>query len=255
MSDAKRRAWARRPTPAVYAATVLVWTLASGTLLAGPYAAAPSSGVKGRVAGWEKLVPQVYADAAKGDSHHYTWREPSPTVKQEFRRLSADVARDLCVVAIGGGAGAAAPPHEPLSVKVTGGRASHSTIVLSPGSRLSFKNVDPFSHALYEVGNPQWVPSQIAAGSTREWAASAPGLHQIRDQLFPSFVVYVVVDPAAVELAFPDHEGSFAMALPQGEYAIKAYFDGKPVGKNSVHVGERGLEMKEPLAVGGGEPK
>ena len=116
-------------------------------------------------------------------------------------------------------------------MKVTGGRLTPSTLVLSPGSRLSFKNVDPFPHELYEVGNDKWAPNPMAPGSSREWAATAPGVHVIRDQLFPSVVMYVVVDPGAVEFALPDHEGGFSMTVPPGDYTLKAFFDGKPVGK------------------------
>src|SRR5450755_3734864 len=139
---AKRRFHARRPTrtplPLRFLA-IAALVLGSGTLLA----AGGPSGVKGRVTGWEKLLPQVYADVARPDSHRFTWREPSPTVKQDFRKLSANVSRDVCVAAFGAGA---AQPHEPKGVKVTGGRATPATIVLSPGSRLSFKNDDPFPH-------------------------------------------------------------------------------------------------------------
>jgi hypothetical protein len=247
MPDAKRRPWARRPTRIAAHFLVFASTLASGPLRAGP----PPATVKGKVIGWEKLVPQIYAEATKNDSHRYTWREPSPTVKQEFRKLSANVSRDVCVAAFSSGAPQA---HEPLAVKVTGGRMTPATIALSPGSRLSFKNADPFVHVLYEAGNDKWAPNPTAPSSAREWAASAPGLHEIRDQLFPSIVMYVVVDPAAVEFAFPDREGVFSMVLPAGEYTFKAFFDGKPVGKEAtvMRVGDRGLlELREPLAVGG----
>jgi hypothetical protein len=206
--------------------------------------------VKGKVSGWEKLLPQVYAEVAKPDSHRFTWREPSPTVKQDFRKLSANVTRDVCVVAFGEGD---APAHEPKVVKVTGGRITPSTIVLSPGSRLSFKNTDPFPHQLYEEKNPAWAVNPTAPGSTREWAAGAPGLHVIRDMLFPSVVMYIFVDAKAVEFDFPDREGTFEMNLPPGTYTLKAFFEGRPTGKpmDQVKVEAKGLELKEPLAVGG----
>jgi hypothetical protein len=249
--EEKRRSWAPRPRQVVAPLALLVSALASGTLFAGP--PQPPS-VKGRIVGWEKLLPQLYADAAKGDSHRYTWREPSPTVKQDFRKLSADVSRDVCVAALG--SGPSSQPHEPVSVKVTGGRITPSTIVLSPGSRLSFKSADPFPHVLYEVANPQWAPNALAPGSTREWAASAPGLHQIRDQALPSVAMYILVDPAAVEFVFPDRDGSFAMTVPPGDYTFKAIFEGKQVGKEAtVHFTNFGIEMKEPMTVGGGESK
>jgi hypothetical protein len=225
---------------------IVALVLASGTLLAGAPAA-----VKGKVAGWEKLLPQVYADAAKPEAHRFTWREPSPTVKQDFRKLSANVSRDVCVAAFV--TNGAAPAHEPRFVKVTGGRISPSTIVLSPGSRLSFKNHDPFPHELYEVSNASWAANPLASGSTREWAAAAAGVHVIRDQLFPSIVMYVVVDEHAAEFDFPDREGGFSMTLPPGEYTFKAFFEGKAAGKpiDGVRVEGRGIDLKEPLTVGG----
>ena len=245
MYDLKRRSWVRVEALLVaplLAASVLV----SGELRAG---GAPPT-VKGRVAGWEKLVPQVYADAAGPDSHRYNWREPSPTVKQEFRKLSASVSRDVCVVAIGSGA---APAHEPLPIKITGGRLTPSTLVLSPGSRLSFKNADPFNHVLFEVGNDKWAPNLTGPGASREWAASTPGVHQIRDELFPSIIMYVVVDANAQEFAVPDRDGAFVMSVPPGEYTIKTFFDGKPVGKaiEGLRVSEHGAEIREPLPLGG----
>jgi hypothetical protein len=117
---------------------------------------------------------------------------------------------------------------------------------------LSLKNVDPFPHNLYEVGNDKWAANAVAPGSAREWAATAPGVHVLRDELFPSVVMYVVVDPAAVEFALPDREGAFTLTLPPGDYTLKAFFDGKQAGKDStVHVGAGGMEMREPMAVGG----
>jgi hypothetical protein len=245
MRRTKRRSSARRRTCAVAAPVVLAVALASGSLLAGNLAS-----IRGKVAGWDKLIPQVYAEAAKPDAHRYNWREPSPTVKQDFRRLSATVSHEICVAAFGK---ETAQPHEAIAVKVTGGRLSPSTIALSVGSRISFRNFDPFPHVLYEVGNDKWGPNPSGPSSTREWAATAPGVHVIRDQLFPSVIMYIVVDPAAVEYAVPDRDGAFSITLSPGEYTLKAFFDGKQVGKDvdNVRVGERGFEIKEPIALGG----
>jgi hypothetical protein len=251
MIRVSRRARAVRPT---YIVSTLVFAFAvifGAPLFAG---AIPAGTVHGKVVGWEKLLPQVYADGARNDSRSYTWREPSPTVKQDFRKLSANVSREVCVAALA--SGSQAHEHDPVSIKVTGGRITPATIVLAPGSRLSFKNVDPFAHALYEVANAKWAANPLAPSSTREWAATAPGLHVIRDELFPSVVMYVVVDASAVEFALPDHEGGFTMALPQGDYTLKAFFDGKPVGREApIHVGGGILDMREPMALGGGDSK
>jgi hypothetical protein len=244
MHGAKPRPLERRPTRLAAALVLLATALCSGTLLAGG-----TSTVKGKVSGWDKLLPQTYQEASKPDSHRFTWREPSPTVKQDFRRLSASVSRDVCVAAFGSGT---ASPHDSQRVFVTGERVSPSTIVLSPGSRLSFKNADPFPHSLFEVSNASWGPNPTAPGSSRDWAATATGVHVIRDALFPSLVMYIVVDAAAVDTTFPDRDGTFTMNLPPGDYTLKAFFDGKPVGKpvDGVHLGDKDLELKDPMPIG-----
>ncbi|MDP9148649.1 MAG: hypothetical protein M3O36_01705 [Myxococcota bacterium] len=254
MHDAKRRSWLRRST---LSAALVVAALASSPLLALP--GSSNGNLKGKVTGWEKLVPQVYADPAKNESHRYTWREPSPTVRQDFRRLSANVSRDVCVAAFASGTTQA---HDPVAIKVTGGRMTPATIVLSPGSRLSFKNADPFEHVLYEARGGggataanagPWAANPTAPGSSREWAATALGVHEIRDELFPSIVMYVVVDPSAADFAFADREGTFSMALAQGDYTLRAFFEGKPVGKElaGVHIGPGALDLREPLLLSG----
>jgi hypothetical protein len=247
MRPAKRSHLARRPARFVAPLAVLASALASGPLFAGGN---PGS-VKGKLSGWDKLFPSVYADAAKPDSHRFTWREPSPTVKADFRKLTGSVSHDVCVAAFGTGQ---APAHDPLKIIVSGGRTSATTIVLSPGSRLSFKNADPFPHVLYEQGNASWAPNPTAPGSSREWAATAAGLHVIRDQLFPSIAMYVFIDASAVEVAFPDREGTFSMNLPAGDYTLKTFFEGKPTGKplDGVHVSDgKEVELKDPMALGG----
>ena len=125
MLGAKRRSSRRRPTRFLAPMVVLAMALASGTLMAGP-ASGPAT-IKGKVVGWEKLLSQLYVEAAKADAHRFTWREPSPTVKQDFRRLSPNPTRDVCVVAIGG---AGAQAHESQKAVVTGGRVTPSTVVL-----------------------------------------------------------------------------------------------------------------------------
>ncbi|MGD0675681.1 MAG: hypothetical protein ABSC94_09705 [Polyangiaceae bacterium] len=249
MTDATRLLRSRRPTTFIALLILACAALATKTRLAG----AAAAGLRGKVVGWERLFPQVYVDASKADAHRYTWREPSPTVKQDFRKLSSNVSRDVCVVAFSNGT---VQPHEPLLIKVTGGRITPSTVVLAPGSRLSLKNVDPFPHVLYQVGDSKWAANAVSPGSSREWAATVPGTYVIRDQLFPSIAMYVVVDPTAFEFALPDHEGGFAMSVPPGDYTLKAFFDGKQVSREAaIHVGAAGFDMREPMTVGGGDPK
>ena len=67
--------------------------------------------VKGRIDGQETLIPAVFVEAAKPDSHRFTWREPSPTVRAEFRALTANPSRDVCIAALATTTPPAARPY------------------------------------------------------------------------------------------------------------------------------------------------
>jgi len=141
-------------------------------------------------------------------------------------------------------------------VRITGGRTIPTTLVVAPGTRLSFENHDPFPHRLYIVNSPVWKAETIDSGRHRDWSAPpGQGRYEIRDELFPSVRSYVVVEPQAVDVAFPGRDGAFALNLPAGEYTLKAYFDGRQVGKPiSFTSKDKGfIDLKDPLPVGGGE--
>jgi plastocyanin len=207
--------------------------------------------IRGKITGHEKLIPDVYIEAAKPEAHRYTWREPSPTVRPEFRVLAANASREVCIAALGSGGG----PHEPILVKATGGRTIPATLVVAPGTRLQFKNSDPFPHRLYQVGDAKWSANTMSAGGTRDWAAAGPGRFEFRDELFPSVRTYVVVEPNVIDCVYPARDGSFNVALPPGDYTLRAYFAGRPVGKEitGLHIDDKGkgVDLKEPLNVGG----
>ena len=222
----------------------LLAVTAGSVALAGP--------VKGRISGQEKLVPDVYAESAKSDAHRWAWREPSPTVRAEFRTLSANPSREICIAAI---ESAAAPAHEPILIKITGGRTIPTTIAVAPGTRLSFENRDPFPHRLYQVSSTVWKAEVINPAARREWTATGAGRFEFRDELFPSVRTFVVVDPGVVDVAYPGHDGAFAFgALAPGDYVLKAFFQGKPVGK-AVAVTVKGtqlVDLKDPFNLGEG---
>jgi plastocyanin len=238
----------RRPTPMLLRRAILPSILCAVTVAGGALAGP----VKGRIAGQEKLVPDVYAEAAKPDAHRYAWREPSPTVRGEFRALFANPSRDICIAAV---EAAAAPPQQPILVRITGGRTIPTTIAVSPGTRLSFENRDPFPHRLYQVGSNTWHAEVINSAARREWTATGAGRFAFRDELFPSVRTFVVVDPGVVDVAYPGHDGAFAYgSLPPGDYVLKAFFQGKVVGK-PVAVTVKGsslVDLKDPLNVGEG---
>jgi hypothetical protein len=226
----------------------------AGTLAVPGNAAGPN--VKGKIAGQDKLVPEVYAEATKPESRRWTWREPSPSVDSKWRTLSAAPSRDICIAALSTGN---QPAQEPIRMTLTGGRVFPTTIVVSPQTQLAFKNFDPFKHRLYVVGQPTMKPDDLQPNGVRSWTAPGPGTYQVRDELFPSVRTWIVVEPQVVASVFPGRDGAFGFTLSSGEYILKAYFQGKPVGRPAqVNAKERGsFELKDPLNVseGGGEQK
>jgi len=224
-------------------------TLAALAALALMTSSALAGSVRGKISGQEKLQPDVYLEASKGDSHRFTWREPSPVVRAEFRNLTANPSRDVC---IGAFSASNQPAHPPILVKITGGHTNPTTLVIAPGTRISFENRDPFPHRLYIVGNDAWKAEDTGAGGRREWAATSQGRIEFRDQLFPSVRMFVLVDPQVVDVAFPARDGSYALNLPAGDYVLKAFFNGRQVGRAlSVAAKDKGnLDLKEPLYVG-----
>lgn len=212
-------------------------------------AAAPN--VRGRISGQEKLVPDVYAEAAKPEAKRWTWREPSPSVDAKFRALAPNPSRDICIAAT---RAEDQGPLEPLRMTVTGGRVFPTTIVVTPGTQLVFKNFDPFKHRLYVVGQKTMAPEDQDANRERKWAAPGPGRYEVRDELFPSVRTFILVDKQVAAISYPGRDGAFGFSLPGGEYVLKAFFNGRAVGKPMTVVAKEraGVELKEPLNVSEG---
>jgi hypothetical protein len=204
--------------------------------------------VKGKIAGYEKLVPEVYAEAAKPEARRWTWREPSPSVAAAFRTLSANPSRDICIAATTG----ANQEKQEYMMTVTGGRVFPTTIVVTPNTALAFKNFDPFRHRIYVVGpggQKLLPPDDLQPNAVRTWSAQGAGRYEVRDELYPSVRTYVVVDPQVVQVTYPGRDGAFGFSLPAGDYVLKTFFNGHPVGKQiQVAAKDRGaVELKEPV--------
>jgi hypothetical protein len=213
--------------------------LALGTVAGGAFAADPGR-IHGKVTGLDKLIPDVYAEAADAKNHRYNWREASPTVPLQHRALYGNPSRE---VVIGVFTNSNQNPFEPIKVKVTGGRTNPSMLVVPPNTRLSFTNVDPFPHKLYQVNDPKFAPNVTGVGSARDWTAGSQGRYEIRDEFFPSLRTYIVVEPQVVAQANPSRSGEFSIdKLPPGDFTLRAYFNGKPVGKDtpSFHIPDKG---------------
>lgn len=214
--------------------------------------------MKGKVEGGHTLLNPVWVEASMPASHRYSFRQRSTTVGADAKRLTADLPRELAVVALGSGAKATSTP---VQVHVSGGRTTPSTIVVAEGQQIQFVNDDPFPHKLYatEEVKDGLGPEATKPGGQRIWQPPSAGVFEIRDELFPSVRSWVVVEPKAVAVGRVNFKGEFVVAgLLPGEYQLQGYHAGKKVG-DPLTIEVRPVpdtqEAREPLVVGKAQGK
>ncbi len=215
-----------------------------------PTAAFGAVTVKGHLEGASALLNPVWNEAKDAASHRFNFREPSPTVRADVRTLTAFLPKELCVVAIGDGAKA---NPQPLRVSLLGGRFSPVTLVIPSGQQIQLENRDPFPHRIYTVGQGGLPPGDMAPTKTRAWTPPGPGKYELRDELSPSLRGYIVVEPKAVAIAYPNRAGDLAISLEPGQYTLRGYFNGEKVGTDlpvTVLPGPPEQLLKAPLVVG-----
>jgi hypothetical protein len=221
-----------------------------GALVLAFGANASAARVRGLVVGYQHLLNPVWEESKDAERHLYSFREPVPTVRAEFRRLFPHIPKELCIAAVGTER-AAAP--KPVLVRVGGGRTTPVTIVVAPGTQLQFQNTDTFAHRLYAVGAPSFPASDTVKGGVRSFTAPASGTVEIRDEAAPSLRMWVIAEPNVAGIAFPSLKGEFALSVDApGEYRVQAYFAGKKVGPEvPVKVGTGDVDLsKAPIKVG-----
>jgi hypothetical protein len=105
------------------------------------------------------------------------------------------------------------------------------TIVVPPGTRLTFQNTDPFKHRLFGVDIKTFLPADQGQGAAREWTPAAPGVYEIRDEAAPSLRMWIIAEPTVASITYPSLKGEFSVNVEQpGEYTLQAFFAGKKVG-------------------------
>lgn len=221
------------PAPAgqFCAPRLLLLLLCSAALLLASLPAfnAAAERLQGRLRGFEQLRNPVWEAAKDPENHGYSFREPVPTVPAKFRQLFPHIPKEICVAAIGA---TDQPKLPPVLVNVGGGRTTPVTLVVPPGTQLTFKNADPFTHRLYGVGIKTFAAAETQRGGTREWSVPAAGVFEIRDELAPSVRMWVVGEPKVVGIAYPSMAGEFRVTVPgPGDYVLQPYFAGQKLGE------------------------
>lgn len=222
-----------------------------------PGAAFAAVTVKGKTVGMAKLMNPVWNEAKDTKANRFTFREPSPTVRPDVRNLTGYLPKELCVAALS--AEKATAGKVPLRVIVAGGRTTPVTLVVAEGQQVQFENHDPFPHKLYEVtGKGGFGVGEMLPTKSRSWTAPGAGKYEFRDQSSPSIRSWIVVEPRAVAVGYPDRGGNFGIELEPGAYKLRGYFNGEPVGKELdivVRPGPAEQPLSNPLTVGDTETK
>lgn len=204
--------------------------------------------VKGRLGGAQKLMSPSGEEAKDPNNHRYTFREPSPTTRVDVRVLTAALDKEVAVVVTSDAGGKAAT----TKMIVAGGRLSPSTLVVASGQEVQIENGDPFPHKLYDAGNKGFTVGETPANKGRKWTPPGPGKYELRDQSAPSVRGWIVVEPKAVAVAYPNRKGEFAIDLEPGKYKLRAYHKGEPVGQAmdvTVNPAPAEQALKAPLVV------
>lgn len=210
---------------------------------------ADATDVKGRVVGYEHLRNPMWVAAKDPERHGYSFREPVTTVPAAMRKLFPQVSKEICIVALAASPKAAG---KAVSVRVSGGRTTPVTLVVTPGTELRFKNADPFDHRLYGINMTTFPASNTAKGATRRWTPQEAGRYELRDELAPSLAMWVVAEPTVAAVTMPSSDGRFTLELEEpGQYTLQAYFAGEPVGRPlPVNVERRDVDVSsKPLVL------
>jgi hypothetical protein len=207
--------------------------------------------VRGKITNYRELVNPVWDDARDPKRRAYSFREIVPTVPSQYRKLFPHIPKEICIAAISDAP--QRPSATPVLIRVGGGRTTPVTIVVPPGTRLQFRNTDPFKHRLYGVNIPTFPANDTIKGGAREWTVPAAGAYEIRDELAPSLRTWIVADPKVAAIGYPSLTGDFALRVEQpGTYTLQAFFAGKKVGDGKVVEIKDGADLdvsKEPIAV------
>lgn len=209
----------------------------------------PASDLRGTLQGADSLTVTPRADPPRYRAAY--WNFPNG-VLDPINTARANVEWDVGVVLTGPGVAESA---QPVSVRVEGGRCRPGTIVVSPGTTLQIENADLLGHELYAVragSTERVITAELTTPrSRRQVSFQAPGTYEIRDVRQPSFRCWAVVGAGQGRVLLTNATGAFAATgLADGEYTVKAYFEGAERGSATVTI--RGRDEQAQLAVSAG---
>lgn len=200
--------------------------------------------LKARVTGFENLRPSALASVTAADKKLFTLREFDPLVPPKYTTISAKPDKDITLAIYGAGDKSAFGLG--AVIRLAGGRAVPSTVVVPPGVPVFFRNDDPFTHHL---SGPD-IDRDLKPGESHKFEPKGKQL-VFEDKLVPSVKAWVVVEDGVIANRWPNPDGTIKIAeMADAEYTMKAFFEGQPKASSTFKVPAKGsVELKDPLAV------
>lgn len=231
-----RRIHVLRSPVAVALALLLPLALSMGAARAGD--------LKARVTGFENLRPSALASATAADKKLFTLREFDPLVPPKYTTITAKPDKDITLAIYGAGDKSAFGLG--AVIRLAGGRAVPSTVVIPPGVPIFLRNDDPFIH---HIVGPD-LSRDLRPGESHKLEPKGK-LLTFTDTLVPSVKAWVVVEDGVIANRWPNPDGTIRIAdMADAEYSIKAFFEGTPKSTVTFKVPPKGsVELKEPIAV------
>lgn len=225
--------------------SLLLPILAVSLPLLGTLGAARAGDLKARVTGSEHLRPSALASATAADKKLYTLREFDPLVPAKYTTISAKADKDVTLAIYGAGDKSAFGLGQ--VIRLAGGRAVPSTVVIPPGVSIFFRNDDPFLH---HVNGPD-LSRDLRPGESHKLEPKGK-LSVFTDSLIPSVKVFVVIDDGVIANRWPNPDGTLRIVdMADAEYTLKAYFEGQAKTAVTFKVPTKGsVDLKEPIVVG-----
>lgn len=210
-----------------------------------PFGAARAGDLKARVTGSEHLRPSALASATAADKKLYTLREFDPLVPAKYTTIAAKPDKDVTLAIFGAGDKSAFGLGQ--VIRLAGGRAVPSTVVLPPGVSIFFRNDDPFLHRI--VGPD--LDRELKPGESHKIEPKGK-LSVYTDSLIPSVKAFVVVEEGVIANRWPNPDGTLRIQdMADAEYTMKAYFEGVAKSAVTFKVPVKGsVDLKEPIVVG-----
>lgn len=235
------RPWLRDPSrrsPSAQRATTSLWVALSFavTALTVP---AHSADLRGNLQGIDTLRPSAPPEIP--ERRLYFWMQSNGAVAT--REARANPERDLAVIVTGP---AVAEAAQPVTVTIAGGGCQPGTVVVTPNTVISLRNLDWFTHELYltqpnnEAPIEDFGPEATAPSSQRSAQVRTAGRYVLHDRLNPLFRCWIVVGPGQGRVISPAADGTYRTSgLAEGDYTVDVWFEGRKVGTSNAHMGTR----------------